>query len=111
MDTSKCKLCSCDKKWEDVQLGEVCSHTLNATVSVTLGGGGNATLINLRTKADLNQPLNLAHSPPSTQFKVLSCWGFIRESLPEGTGKKGREDPKPTAVGIQGKPEARSGTR
>lgn len=40
MDTSKCKLCSCDKKWEDVQLGEVCSHTLNATVSVTLGGGG-----------------------------------------------------------------------
>lgn len=30
---------SCDKKWEDVQLGEVCSHGLSATVSVTLGGG------------------------------------------------------------------------
>lgn len=32
----------CDVRWEDVQLAEVCSHTLSATVAVTLewvGGG------------------------------------------------------------------------
>lgn len=111
MDTSKCNLCSWDKKWKErctVRRGLLpCPQCYRFSDT----WGKNAALINLRTKADLNQPLNLACSPPGTQFRVLSCWGFIHESLPEGTGKKGWEDPRPTAVGIQGKPEARSGNQ